>query len=595
MSSFITGTPGRPGTAMATRGLVSSGHQLSSAAGAFILEKGGNAVDAGVAAGLVLNVVHSDMNSFGGVAPIILYDNERDEVITYRGVGWWPEVMTPTYFNEHHNGDIPRDSAISCVVTSAPDAWLHALKNHGTMTFEEVSASARDYARNGFVVSQFMHDTILHMIYKFRSPTTAAIFLPDNGNPPPVGDIMIQSDLADLFDELCSVERDYASSGREAAIQAIRDHFYRGPIAEKMVEYSSQHGGRFSLADFAEFEADRYPSVSVDFGRYTVHGCGPWSQGPVVGLALNILRNFDLESMGHNSAEYLHTVIGALDLAFSARHHFMGDPAHVAVPIQGLTSDEFGRESAARIKPGEAFLEMPHPGDPWKYQPDGIAWPDVPLSERTVYQNVPVPSPTNQEGRDNDTSYVCAADRFGNFFSATPSDGAGSPCPVIPGLGISISERGEQAWTDPANPNAAGPRKRPRLTPNPGLIFRDGKPWAAFGTPGNDRQPQAMLQVFLNIAVFGMAAQEAVQAPRIATYNMPATAHPHEYEPGVVRIESRISEEVRNQLRAWGHRVEDWPDYMPTAGAPCIVIRDPETGIFYGGADHRRQSQAIGI
>jgi gamma-glutamyltranspeptidase / glutathione hydrolase len=444
-------------------------------------------------------------------------------------------------------------------------------------------------------VTEFMRLNIGHNIQKFQSPTTAAIFLPHDGEPPRVGELMVQPDLADLFDELCDVEQQHASRGRTDAIQAVRDHFYRGPLAERMVEFSTEHGGRFSLDDFGSFEADAFPSITMDFGRYTVHACGPWCQGPVVPLALNILKNFDLTTMGHNSPEYLHTVIGALNLAFSDRHHYMGDPSHVAVPIQGMMQAEYGRARAAMIEPGKAFAEMPPPGDPWSLQPDGIAWPDAPVSERAVYRNVPVPSPDQVEGPDNDTSYLACADRYGNFFSATPSDGAGSPCPVIPGMGIALSERGEQIWTDPANPSSAGPRKRPRLTPNPGLIFRDGKPWAAYGTPGNDRQPQAMLQVFLNIAVFGMEPQDAIHAPRVATYNMPATADPHPYFPGVVRIEARIPEVVRNRLREWGHKVEEWPEFMPAAGAPCIAIRDPESGIFYGGGDNRRQSQAIGI
>lgn len=593
MTGIVQRTAGRTGTVMATRGVVASGHYLASQAGANILQQGGNAVDAGVAAGLVLNVIHSDMNSFGGVAPIILYDAAMDSVRTFRGVGWWAAAMTPNHFNERYGGDIPDGNLAKCVVPGAPDAWLRALKEHGTMRFEQVVDSALEYAKNGFPATEFTILNILARKPEFSiSPDTAALFLPNNGEPPEVGQRVIQPDLANTFETLIQVERENSDKGRQAALQALRDYFYRGPIAEKMAEHAAQGESLLELHDFNDYEALEYPSLQIDFGRYTVHSCGPWCQGPVVPMALNILKNFDLKAMGQNSPEYIHTVAGALNLAFSDRHYFMGDPAHVAVPIDGFLSEEYGRERAMLIKPQEAFQEMPPPGDPWKFQDPSRAWPDARVEDRTVYHDMPVPTAQPHYKYDRDTSYVCAADRFGNFFSATPSDGIHS---LIPDLGIAMSERGVQTYADPNNPNAAGPRKCPRLTPSPGLIFRDGKPWAAYGTPGGDRQPQAMLQFFLNMAVFEMTPQEALHAPRFASYNFPLSPHPHQYLPGRIFIERRIPEEIRETLSSWGHDVEAWPEYIAAAGAPCISIRDPETEIFYGAADNRRQSQAVGI
>jgi gamma-glutamyltranspeptidase/glutathione hydrolase len=583
-------------TLMSTQGMVSTGHYLASAAAAFILKRGGNAIDAGIAAGLCLNVVHADMNSFSGVAPIILYDARLGRVVSYRGIGWWPAAITPDYFIRHHDGDMPND-VISCVVPGAPDAWLYALKEHGTMRFEEICSTALTYAQQGFPVHKFMRQTIASNKQAFSWPTTARLFLPRDGEPPDVGDRFTQPELAQTFRSLIEVERSNSNKGRPAAIQAIRDYVYQGPIAETMVAFARSRGGLFTLDDFAAFEADAYPSVRVDFGRFTIHACGPWSQGPVVPLALNILKNFDLKSMGHNTAEYVHTVVEALNLAFSDRHHFMGDPAHVAVPIDGLLSPAYGKERAALIVEARTLGKMAPAGDPWRHQSAAIAWPERSVESLTVYRNVPAPGSESKDTDpwDDDTSYVSCVDSFGNFFSATPSDGVGGASPIIPELGLPLSKRGGQSWTDPRNPNSVGPRKRPRLTPNPGLIFRDGHPWAAYGTPGNDRQPQAMLQVFLNIAVFGMEPQEAVQAPRVATFNFPASSHPHEYFPGLLRCEKRISQDVVDALSSWGHRIELWPEYMPASGAPCIVIRDADTGIFRGAADPRRQSYAIGF
>jgi gamma-glutamyltranspeptidase/glutathione hydrolase len=478
---------------------------------------------------------------------------------------------------------------------AAADAWIQALQNHGTMSFEQVVESALWYADNGFPAHEFMIETLKGNKKPYMWPETAAVFLPNDGEPPNVGQIIVNKDLAETFRRLIRAERWAAPKGRRVGLQAVRDYFYRGPVAEAMVELSKERGGLLEMEDFTDYESDAWPPVKVGFGRYTVFGCGPWSQGPVAPLALNILKNFDLEAMGHNSAEYLHTVICALELAFSDRHHYMGDPSFTAVPIEGMLSDEYGRDRAKLIQPGRAFTEMPRPGNPWDYQSANVAWPDTPVERLIRYEDVAVPGqdPDLGDQWDNDTSYVACADSSGNFFSATPSDGTGGPCPLVPGFGMSISTRGVQSYTDVNNPNSVGPHKRPRLTPNPGLIFRDGKPWAAYGTPGNDRQPQAMVQAFLNIAVFGMEPQAAVQAPRAASYNFPASSHPHEYLPGVVRCESRIDPEVLKTLRSWGHKVTEWPEYTAAAGGVCIVIRDPDSGLLQGAADPRRESYAI--
>ena len=193
-----------------------------------------------------------------------------------------------------------------------------------------------------------------------------------------------------------------------------------------------------------------------------------------------------------------------------------------------------------------------------------------------------------------DTSYVCAVDRHGNIFSATPSDGSYN-APVVPGLGIIPSSRGSQNWADPRHPSGVAPGKRPRLTPNPAIAIAPGRMAMPFGTPGGDVQTQAMLQVFLNVHLFGMEAQEAVEAPRAASYSFPSSFEPHDYHPGRLCLESRIDRATGEALAGLGHRIAWWPDWTWLAWAVCTIIADRESGVLKGGADPRRPSYALGL
>ncbi len=588
-----TGT--RP-TIMGTRGLASTGHYLSALAAVQILARGGNAIDAGVAAGLCQNVVLPDMCNLVGVADIMIYDSSRKQVYTYRGAGWWPKAITPDHFYRYCGGKRNVD-AVSSIVPGAADAWLHALKEHGTMTFTEVSAAALEYAEFGFPVHQSMLHSLTHVREDFDYPGLRELYYPNDGQPPNEGDIFVQRDLASTLRRMSRAERN-AGGDREKGIQAVRDYVYRGPIAEQMVAYAKSHGSLLCTDDFADFEADQWPPVKTDFGPYTVYGCGPWCQGPVVPIALNVLKHFDLASMGHNTPQYIHTVVGALDLAFSDRHFFFGDTDYIGVPMEGLLSNDYANERSKLIRESQPFAELPPQGNPWKYQDPKTVWPNVPVEARQVYENIPVPPPNSgkkQQALDDDTTFAGCADSAGNFFSATFSGGHRYNPGAVPGLGLSLSHKGIQNTPLLGHPNSMAPRKRPRLTVNPGMIFKNGEPWAVYGSPAGDRQPQAMIQVFLNIAVFGMEPQEAIQAPRFFTFNHPKTSPPHDYWPKRISAENRIGEEVFRTLRDWGYRVDPWPPFELESGAPCIVIREPSKGgyVFKGGADPRRQSYAI--
>ena len=309
-----------------------------------------------------------------------------------------------------------------------------------------------------------------------------------------------------------------------------------------------------------------------------VYACGPWSQGPLVPMTLNLLEGYDVASMGPGSLAFLHRYTEAFKLAAADREGFFGDPDQVDVPIRGLLDKRYADERRRSIRDDRAWPELPEPGDPWRYE--GRSGP---LGYRPrVASGVGAP----------DTSYCCAMDAEGNAFSATPSD-PGLGAPLVEGLGIIVSTRGAQLWTTPGHPSAIAPRKRPRLTPNPALLMRDGRALMPFGCPGEDAQCQAMVQTVCNVVDFGMNLQAAIEAPRVISRSFPWTFFPHAYEPGVLCVEGRVAREVRDALAARGHVIRDWPDMTPGAAGVC-AIRELEPGTLEGGADPRRESYAIG-
>ncbi|MBX6342594.1 MAG: gamma-glutamyltransferase, partial [Thermomicrobiaceae bacterium] len=414
----------------------------------------------------------------------------------------------------------------------AADAWLTALARYGTLSFEEVVAPAIELCEAGFPVYPSLHRNIAKEADVLRRwPSTAAIFLP-GGEPPAVGDVLVQRDLARTFRRMVEAERAAAGRGRVAGIEAARDRFYRGDIAQEIAEFVTREGGFVSERDLADFHSDVEEPVGTTYRGVEVYGCGPWCQGPVLLEALNILEGYDLPAMGHNSADYIHTVSQALDLAFADREAYFGDPKLVDVPIDGLLSKAYAARQRERIQPDRAVTEMPPPGAP-PGAGAARAWPG-----RAADAGVPL---------QPDTSYVCVVDAEGNAFSATPSDGIGST-PIVPGLGLLCSGRGSQSWLDPGHPSSLQGGKRPRLTPAPAMAFKDGTLFMPFGTPGADMQPQSMLQVFLNIVEFGMDPQEAIEQPRFGTFNYPESFWPHTYRPGLLQVEERVPAAVVDAL-----------------------------------------------
>ncbi len=564
--------------AMGLSHIVSSGNYYASLAGYRILEEGGNAIDAGVASGIAINVTQPHFTSFAGVAPILIYVAEKDEVVSISGLGRWPQAATLEYFQKTY-GEIPLGMA-RCVVPSACDAWLTALENYGTMTFEQVVGPSVGLAEEGFPVSPKLSQAANAKGVLDRWPYDAQVFAP-NGHPLKVAQPFVQKDLAGVFRQMIEVERGNASGGREAGIRAARDFFYKGDIAERMVSYCQEEGGLLTLEDFASFSVAVEKPERGTYGDYTVYTCGPWCQGPSLISVLNIMEGFDLQAMGLNSVDYVHVLVEAMKLAFSDRHYFYGDPDFVDVPMKGLLSKEYAAERRGAIDMAKAWPEMPPKGDPWSYQGQ---------AGRGEAVMAPLASPGPSEP---DTSYVCVVDKWGNAFSATPSDSFGSS-PMVPGLGMIISSRGTQTWLEPDHPSRLEPGKRPRLTPNPSMAFKNGRLFMPFGTPGGDMQVQGMAQMFLNVVEFGLDPQQAVEEPRTASWSHPDSFWPHSYTPGRIQLEGRIPAEVGAEMEKRGHKVEWLSDWGYRATGLCGIMVNQELGTLIGAADPRADSYAVG-
>ncbi len=552
--------------------IASSGHYLATAAAMRILAKGGNAIDAGVAAGICINILLPDLTSFGGVAPIIVYHKPTGELRSISGLGCWGRDANIDVYQREEGGEIPIGARRS-IVPGAADSWLTTLARYGRLTFEEVVTPAIELCEQGFQVYPSLHRNIGKEVDAIRQwQSTSAIFLHEN-EAPKVGDVLVQRDLANTFRRMIAAEQAASGRGRAAAIEAARDEFYSGDIGKQIAEFISAEGGFMTEADLADFHVDVEEPIHSQYGGIDVYATGPWSQGPVIPQTLNILDGYNLVDIGHNSADYIHLISQALNLSFADREAYYGDPKFVDVPLETLLSEQYASRQRGRIRAHVAFPEMPEPG----------------LGARTTTLRTGDYATPLQP----DTSYVCVVDEEGNAFSATPSDGIGST-PIVPGLGLICSGRGSQSWLEPEHASSLQGGKRPRLTPNPAMAFKDGQLFMPFGTPGADMQPQSMIQVFLNIVEFGMDPQEAIEQPRFGTFSYPESFWPHTYRPGSLKLEARIPASVVDDLRSRGHQVDLWPEWTRIVGNVCAITVDHERQTLTGGADARAEAYAAG-
>ncbi|MBM3518499.1 MAG: gamma-glutamyltransferase family protein, partial [Alphaproteobacteria bacterium] len=341
---------------------VVAGHYLAAHAGFAIFNAGGNAIDAGVAAGMALGVLQSNFVGFAGVAPIIIYSAEKDELISIDGLGTWPKAATLEMFEKGHRGTIP-EGLLRTVVPAAPAAWIEALIRYGTMSFGDIAEASIRFAREGFVMYPLMSDTIgTHRDGFARWAASAAIYLP-GGQVPTVGDLFVQSDLARTIQYMADEEKAAAKRGRVTGLEAARAAFYSGDIAKTICDYHKANGGLLSLDDMANYRLTIERPPSIRWGEMDVYTCGPWCQGPVLLQALQILKGYDLKRIGHNTADYVHVVTEALKLACADRERYYGDPKFIDVPLDTLLSEAYGAQRRGQIRLDQAWPELPPAGD----------------------------------------------------------------------------------------------------------------------------------------------------------------------------------------------------------------------------------------
>lgn len=581
------------------RGVVAGGHPLSVEAGLRILQRGGNAVDAGVATILAASVIEFSHFSFGGEVPILIKLKDQ-KVAVIEGMGQAPMKATREFFvNRAHmeetsgpgqttmasarrGGMIPSTGPLSATVPAILDACVTALDKFGTKTLAEVMEPAIQLA-DGFPIDELRVQYIRTRSSVFSQwPDAKRIFLP-GGEVPKVGEIFVQADLARTLREIVRAEK-LASRGsrnsRHAGLMAARDYFYKGPIAKRIGDYMQANGGLIAAGDFASFSAKVGQPVEANYHGYQVYKAGFWTQGPAMVETLNMLEGFDLKKMGHNSAAYIHTLAEALKLAMADRDRYYADPDFVKIPMTELLSKDYAALRRPLIDQERASLAQ-QPGDP----------ANMKAVLASAVQTIGRVSTVPEIERGNDTTCVNVVDKDGNLFSATPS-GAWLPAVVAGDTGVLMGQRLQSALTDANSPNVVAPGKRPRITLTPTLVLKGGVPFMVLSTPGGDNQDQALLQVLLNIIEFDMNPQEAVEAPRFDTQHYVSSFDDHEFVPGSLNIESRVSLKTIKELSSKGHKVKVQSEWG-TLSAPTVVIYDLKNGVASAGADPRRSRYAV--
>ncbi|MSQ19444.1 MAG: gamma-glutamyltransferase family protein [Betaproteobacteria bacterium] len=565
-------------TVMGRKYAVACGHYLAAQAAMRVLDAGGNVVDAGVTAAIALAVLQPDIVGFGGVAPTLVHRRSDRQTFGVPGLGWWPALTDVDRLREEGKGTVP-EGILRSVMPAAPATHIETLRRFGTISFEQAVTPAMEIASHGFAVFPVLANSMKKNEAGYRRwADNARIFLPQ-GRAPRIGEILVQTDLARTFGRMIEAERG-APGNRDAKLAAVHDFFYRGPIAREIDAYHRANDGFIRLDDLARFTTPIEAAIAARYRAYSIENCDVWCQGIALLESMRIAEGFDPQSLGHNSADYVHLMTETMNLAFADREAYLGDPKFVSVPTDALLSDAYALAQRERIDHAKAFGAMPaagvHGGRP------------KPYAGRMAHGASTAPTPMAP-----DTIYCCVMDSEGNTYSATLSDNS-YDSPVIPGTGMTISSRGCQSRLEAGHPSEVKPGKRPRLTPSPAIALRDGVPFMGFGTPGGDVQTQAMMQVFFNIVEFKMTVQQAVEAPRFSTASFPNSFSPHQYLPGRLNMESAMPAAVIEAMLARGHDVEVWPAFPAASGAVCAVMQDPVTGWLHAGADPRREAYAMG-
>jgi gamma-glutamyltranspeptidase / glutathione hydrolase len=566
-----------------TFGIVSSTHWLASAAGLRMLERGGNAFDAAVAAGLTLQVVEPHQNGPGGDLPIVFWSEAERRTRVLCGQGVAPAAATIECFEDLGLEMVPGNGLLAACVPGAFDGWMRLLRDYGTLGLGDVFEVAIGLADEGFPVIAPLAQAIasVERFFSEHWPTSAATYL--TRGVPAVGTLIKNPALAAMYRRLLS-EGSGAGLSRESQIDSVRRCFYDGFVAEEIERFVSNepvldtsgrpHRGLLSGQDLATWEATYEPAVSFQYGDLTVCKTGPWGQGPVMLQQLALLDGFDLEAIGAGSCEYVHTVMECAKLALADREAWYGDPDCADIPLDTLLSVQYAAQRSHLV--AETASTELRPGSPDGRSPRMPSEPDRPAAV-----GAGVGDPTRHAG---DTCQVNVADRHGNLVSATPSGGWLQSSPVIPELGFALGTRAQMFWLQPGLASSLAPGARPRTTLSPSLALRGGTPYLAFGTPGGDQQDQWSLTALLAHARFGLNLQAAIDSPRFHTLHVHSSFYPRQAEPGSIEVEARLGATVIEELRRRGHKItvgQPW-----TYGRVSAVAREPD-GLLSGAADPR--------
>ncbi len=609
MSDFTT----RP-EIQGTFGVVSSTHWIASQVAMSVLERGGNAFDAAVAGGFVLQVVEPHLNGPGGEVPIIFWSEAEQRTRVLCGQGPAPALAEAAYFRAMGLEQVPGIGLLPACVPGAFCAWLTLLRDYGSWELADVLAPAIAYAEQGFPLVPRVVAAITAVAALFRDEwsTSADTWLP--------GDRIAQAN--ELF-RLPALARTYrrivetAQAGgdtREQRLEAAMQCWSDGFVAEAIDRYyrearvrdttGQRNGGLLRRADLAGWRPHYEDPVTADYGRYTVAKCGPWSQGTVFLQQLGLLRHLDLPSHAPDSFGFVHRVAESAKLALADRLAWYGDPEHEDVPLAALLSDAYARERAALVGP-QADAQL-RPGRPALREP---VLPDLDVPARTLAdadtrygvgeptfaQLPPVAQWLPQEVFVGDTCHIDVIDVAGNMVAATPSGGWLSSSPVVPELGFSLTTRLQMSWLDPSVPGALKPGKRPSTTLSPGLALRDGKPYMVFGTPGGDQQDQWTVAFLMRHAVHGMNLQQAVDAPAWHVDHGPSSFWPRTVSLNRLVVESRLPAETIDALRAAGHDVVVGGPWSEGRISVCTREPAPGGGLFLRAAANARGMQGYAV
>ncbi|WP_373493303.1 gamma-glutamyltransferase family protein [Aquiflexum sp.] len=578
-----------------------SGKPLGATAGAMIFNQGGNAVDASCAM-LAAVCTMWDVLSWGGETQALIYNPNTGKVIAINAMGIAPTGATVDFFKGKDMPYPPEFGPLAATTPGTPGGLMTMLAEYGTMSLEQVLAPAMEMAKGYPIEAQTANNIENRKDLIKDWPYSKKVFLPHLGEEreaPYPGEVFVQEDLYQTLKKLVDAEKQALSKGksRKEAIYAANERFYKGDIADEIVRGTREQGGLFTKEDLAKWKVKIEEPLMVNYKGIDVYKLQEWTQGPALLQSLNILENFDLKSMGYNSANYINTLYQTMSLAFSDRDFYYGDPEFLPKsPMKGLLSKDYAKERAKLIKE-KNNLEI-GPGDPYPFQ--GEKNPFTHLLEKrkealAYYQpDLPIQGPEDpflDHFLKAGTTSIQAADAEGWVVSVTPS-GGWIPSAIAGNTGIGLSQRMQSFVLDETmNPyNVLEPGKRPRVTLTPSMALKDGKPFLSFAVQGADTQDQNLLQMFLNIVEFGMTVQEAAEAANITSYQMQSSFGAHEIKPGGLTLNNQVPSWVRSDLKKRGYKM-DFSDR--TSGPLNAIWFDWKHGTFWGGSSNDGEDYGI--